>query len=440
MVYPPDTPRALPRSQEAERAVLGAILLQPELLDETMGRLRPEHFYEERHNVLYGAMIAIREAEEEPDMRTIQSHLEATGKWDVIGGIAYLASLDLDLPDWSRLSTYVDIVLRCWTARAFIQRCSQAIAETMSSYVDPTETIGRLAQEIDGLIQETHGEGFRHIKDRLDVMIVELEEPEQHRKLVKTGLSQVDSLLRWLRPGRVYFLGGDAKTGKTSLALKIIRHNAKANGDPVGIVSLEMDESELIERLLSAESLIPAERISDRKIKAEDWSAINVGYRRLRNLPIYVDDDSAELHTIVARCRKLARKFKPQLIVIDYIGLIEGPDRENRQNEVASISRRLVKLAKELGVPFLVLVQLKRRPGNVKPTAADLRDSGAQAQDAYAVILCWRQVSDDGQMGEDGEIIVDLHRGGATGPVPVKFDGPLMDFYEVTTAYGQHQR
>lgn len=433
-------PRSLPKSEEAEKAVLGAILLDPELIHETMDRLRPEHFYFERHNLLYAAMVAIQETEEVPDLRTIQSRLEASGQWETIGGVAYLASLDIDLPDPGRLSAYVDIVLRCWTARAFIERCSRAIAETMASYATPAETIGRLAQEIDGLIRESHGDGFRHIKDRLDVLLLELEEPEENQKRVKTGLSRVDSLLRWFRPGRVYFLGGDPKTGKTSLALKIIRHNAKELGEPVGIISLEMDESELIERLLSAESLIPAERISDRAIKDHDWSAIHEGYRRLRALPIYIDDNSADLQTIVARCRRLALKLKPRLLVLDYIGLVEGPDKENRQNEVASISRRLVRLAKELGIPFLVLVQLRRRPGNVKPTAADLRDSGAQAQDAYAVILCWREMTEDGQMGSDGEIIIDLHRGGATGPVPIEFIGPLMDFREVTTDYADNRR
>jgi replicative DNA helicase len=430
--------RILPYSEEAERAVLGALLLEPLRIAQVRTRLEPRDWYVERHRLLYQAFLAVADAGSTPDLLTLQAHLEQAGGLDAVGGLAYLATLDLDLPDLARLDEYAEIVKERSVRRDLIAGAQQAIREAVSTARPVTELLTDLRDSADSLLgraARVRWEGAGAVLNRL-LAVLEEGRPEVLGGLT-SGYPAWDRLGPGFLRGSLYVIAGRPGMGKTSLALDLTRHVAVELQRPVGVFSLEMRADELGLKLGSAEADVAARSLRAGHLSGRQWRDLYAATRRMLAAPLYLDDTPGlVLRDLEARAWWLkARHPDLALLVVDYLQLVTAGVRvEQRRLEVALITRRLKELAGELGVAVIVLSQLNReltRRSDPRPQLADLAESGAIEQDADQVAFVHRpEVYTPENEGLRGlaEIIVAKHRHGETGTVELTWAGSTTSF------------
>lgn len=435
-------PKSLPFSEESERAVLASVLLDPRILPTISGRLRPEDCYLEKHQILYGAMLELQEGGTEVDLRTLQAKLEQRGQLDRVGGLAYLASLDLDLPDLGRVDTYVEIVKERSIRRRLIQVSSDIVRDCLDGGVEAELALGRAEQAIFGLGEEAVQRGFASIGEIFHETLEDLEErPGSTLIGVPTGFTDLDRKTHGLNRGNLIIIAGRPGMGKTSLALNMAHNVAMKEKRPVAIFSLEMSQQELALRVLCAEANVPFSRLRSSHLSNKEWSRIVEVVRADSGAPLFIDDDpNPTLLEIGSKARRLKQEKGLDLLIIDYLQLMEaGGKYENRNLEIAAISRGFKQLAKELDIPVVALSQLSRQPerrgSDHRPQLADLRESGAIEQDADLVMFVYRDWvynsdPDDPQSDarNQAELILAKHRNGETGTVPLVFIGEITKF------------
>jgi replicative DNA helicase len=430
--------RALPHSEESERAVLGAVLLDPQILATITGRLRAEDFYLERHQTLYGAMVQLQEEQVEIDVRTLQAKLEQQGRFESTGGIAYLASLDLDLPDLGRIDAYVEIVKERSIRRRLIQASNRIIRDCLDGGLEAQSALAHAEQEILGLGEEAVQRGFAQLADVLHTTLEELEErPGATLTGVPTGFIDLDRITHGLNRGNLIIIAGRPGMGKTSFALNIAQHVAIRENRGVGIFSLEMSQQELALRILCSEAGVPFSRLRAGALSQKQWSSVVKTHRSTADVPLFIDDSpNPTLLEVASKSRRLKAERGLAVIILDYLQLMQAGGRyENRNLEIAAISRGLKQLAKELEVPVIALSQLSRQPerrgSDHRPQLADLRESGSIEQDADMVAFIYRdEVYNPDQEDNKGlaELIIAKHRNGETGTVPLVFLGEFTSF------------
>ena len=431
--------QSLPHSEEAERAVLAGALLDPALVATVSGRLKPEDFYASANRTLFGAMVDLQAGGIEVDLRTLQAILEQQDKLVAVGGIAYLASLDLDLPDISRFDQYVEIVKERSVRRRLIDACGQITRHCFDGGLVAQEALGRAEQAILSLGEEAIQRGFVRLADIFEETLAELEErPAQGFIGLPTGLIDFDEMTRGLNEGNLIILAGRPGMGKTSLALSIAQHVALREKKSVGIFSLEMSQKELALRILSAESNIPFGPLRSGHLSQEKWNKVITHVREISVAPIFIDDSAnPSLLEIASKARRLKVERSLDLLVIDYLQLMQGGGRyENRNLEISAITRSFKQLAKELRIPILLLSQLSRQPerrgSDHRPQLADLRESGSIEQDADLVVLIYRDEVYNADVDSDqrgiAELIIAKHRNGETGTVKTVFIGETTSF------------
>jgi len=430
--------RPLPHSEEAERAVLGGLLLEPGHLARLRTVLQPRDWFVERHRLLYQAFLAVADAGATPDMLTLRAHLEQAGTLDTVGGLAYIAKLDLDLPDIGRLDEYAEIVRERSVRRDLVAAAQKAIVETVGTARPVTELLADLRAGADTLLgraARVRWEGAGAVLDRL-LTILEDGHPQALSGLT-TGYPEWDRLGPGLLRGGLYVVAGRPGMGKTSLALDITRHVAVELHKPVGVFSLEMRADELGLKLLSAESDISARIARAGQLSSRHWQTLYAAVRRIAGARLFLDDTTGlVLRDLEARALWLKAQHPDlALLVVDYLQLVTaGVKVEQRRLEVALITRRLKELAGQLAVPVLVLSQLNRevtRRSDPRPQLADLAESGAIEQDADQVAFIHRpEVYDPDEHSFRGlaEIIVAKHRQGQTGTVQLTWSGTTTSF------------
>ncbi|MCP4656871.1 MAG: replicative DNA helicase [bacterium] len=442
-------PKASPHSEESERAVLAAVLLSPRLMPVVSGRLQPEDFYLERHQLLYQAMLELAEHGSEIDLRTLQARLEHRGTFETVGGMAYLAGLDLDLPDLGRVETYVELVKERSVRRRLIRACNEISRDCLDGGLDAGEALGVAEKLIFGLGEEAVQRGFTALAEIYEATVASLEERAGGTMLgLPTGFYDWDRMSQGLVKGNLIIVAGRPGMGKTSLAINIAQHVAIREERAVGIFSLEMSEQELAQRILASESDLPFADLRAGRLSEGQWTKLYETIRRTTKAPIFIDDSpNPTLLEISSKARRLQAEKGLDLLVVDYMQLMQAGGRyESRQLEISAISRGLKQLAKEIGIPVVALSQLSRQPerrtGDHRPQLADLRESGSIEQDADMVCFIYRDEiynPDDPDNKGLAELIVAKHRNGATGTIEMVFLGENTSFRNLDRTHAEQE-
>lgn len=385
--------KALPHSEESERAVLGGVMLDSSILPTISGRLRAEDFYSERHQLLYQAMLDLQEEQVEIDLRTLQARLEQRGQFEMVGGLAYLSGLDLDLPDIGRVDTYVEIVKERSIRRRLIQMSGRIIRDCLDGGLEAKEALGRAEQSVLSLGEEAIQRGFAQLGNVLHTTLEELEErPGTMLTGVPTGFIDFDRISQGLNRGNLIIIAGRPGMGKTSFALNMAQHATIREKKTVGIFSLEMSQQELALRILCSEADISFGRLRSNRVSQKEWTRIIQTVRSIGDAPLFIDDSpNPSLLELASKSRRLKAERGLSVVIVDYLQLMQaGGKYENRNLEIAAISRGLKQLAKELEIPVIALSQLSRQPerrgSDHRPQLADLRESGCLAGDTLVTL------------------------------------------------------
>ncbi|MBU0750093.1 replicative DNA helicase [Patescibacteria group bacterium] len=441
--------RVPPQSLEAERGLLGALLLKPDGIHDVSDIVRPDSFYAEKHKMIFEAMRELSEKSEPIDILTLSEKMTSKGTLERIGGRAYIAELASSAPSPGNFAHYAELVARKHVTRALIEAAND-IGE--SCYDESRETTQLLDDAEKAIMAIGNGASvhkFVAIKDKIGETwdrIEALSKQEGGVRGTPTGFPELDNLLSGLHPSDLIILAARPSVGKTSFALDIARNAAVRHNVPVGIFSLEMSSEQIIDRMLSAESAVNSWKIRTGAITAEeDFGRIRDALEVLSKAPIFIDDKPGNnILAMRAVARRLKREQGIGLIIVDYLQLMSPTSTKGSDSmvqQVTEISRSLKGLARELDVPVLALSQLSRaveqRGG--KPRLSDLRDSGSIEQDADVVMFIHRE--DKGNPDSDraniAEILIEKHRNGPTGVAELYFDGKRTTFMSVDkSGYG----
>ena len=427
----------LPHSEESERAVLAGVLVDPSVFATLSGRLDPDDFYSKRNGTVYSAMLQLQDAESAIDLRTLQAQLEQEKRLEDVGGVAYLASLALDLPDIGRLDSYVEIVKERSVRRRLIAACGEITRDCLDGGLVAQEALGRAEQHILGLGEEAIQRGFVPVSQIFRETLADLEErPSSGMIGLPSGFTDLDGMTRGLNPANLIIIAGRPGMGKTSLALNIAQHVAIRENHAVGVFSLEMSQQELALRIISGEANVPFGPMRSGHLSQKQWNSVVEKVRQVSSAPIYIDDSAnPNLLEVASKARRLKAEKNLKLLIIDYLQLMQAGGRyENRNLEISAITRSLKQLSKELNIPVIALSQLSRQPerrgGDHRPQLADLRESGSIEQDADLVAFIYRDEVYNEDTEDEGiaELIVAKHRNGPTGTVRLVFFGETTKF------------
>jgi replicative DNA helicase len=425
-----------PQSLEAERAVLGAILLEPSLLPRAIELLTPEEFYKEAHRKIFAAMIRLFERGEPADAITVTETLRREGVFEEVGGHTVLATLQEEGTVATQFTAYTGIVREKALLREMIRVAREIVEEGYEETDDVQSLLDRAEQMLFRISQRRFQRSAFPVREILDDAIKHIE-LLYHRKQditgLATGFTELDKLTSGLQRSDFVIIAGRPSTGKTAFALNIAAHAAVALGRPALIFSLEMSKEQLVQRLICSEARVDSRSVRSGFMQQTDFGRIVNAAGRLHEAPLYIDD-TANLSVLEARAkaRRIQAEHRLELVVIDYLQLMQGRWRaENRQQEISEISRSLKALAKELNVPVVALSQLSRAVearGEALPRLSDLRESGALEQDADLIMfLARKEGSPEAEPGTT-DLVIGKHRNGPTGRLELVFHAEYTRF------------
>ena len=424
-----------PHDLEAERSVLGAILIDPDSIVKVVEFLRSRHFYRSNHRNIYDAIVNLYEKREPADLITVPDEMKRLKTLDKSGGVGYLTELVNAVPTAANIEHYARIIRDHAVRRALIN-ASARIGEIAYSESEIDEMLDEAEQALFSVSQDKVKKDFEPISSTLEVTFERLDELSKTKgalRGVPTGLKQLDRMLSGLQDQNLIILAARPSVGKSSLAINIAQHAATTNKNGVAFFSLEMGKEAIVDRMISAQGDIDNWRITTGNLEAEDFEKYSIAAGELAEAPVYIDDTPGigvmEMRT---KARRLMLEHDIDIIIVDYLQLVKGRHLDSRVQEVSEISQALKNLARELKVPVLALSQLSRaveqRGGDKRPQLSDLRDSGSIEQDADVVSFLYRPDDED---RENHTLIVAKHRNGPTGEFPLYFKGDRTRFYEV---------
>jgi len=433
--------RPLPHNLDAERSVLGAVLLDNHALNTAVEKLKPEDFLLDQHRRVFQRMIALGEAQQAIDLVTLTEELQRRGELEASGGAAYLAQLLDGVPRVTNVEHYARIVKEKALLRNLIHTTHAIQQQALEADDDADVILDRAESSIFQLAEERVRAGFTGVKDLVRENFDRLERIFTEGKRItglSTGYQQLDNLTSGLQPSELIILAARPSLGKTSLALNIAENVALRGGEPVAIFSLEMSKESLLLRLLASQARINAHKFRTGHLGRDDWHKMTEALGRLAEAPLWIDDSASP--TVVemgAKSRRLKRDKGVSLVIVDYLQLVATRGRfANRNEEVTSMTRGLKGLAKELKVPVLVLSQLTRAPEREerRPQLADLRESGAIEQDADVVCFIHRpniyKPDEPPEERAKAEIMIAKQRNGPTARINFVFLDTFTRFEE----------
>lgn len=435
----PNLDKGLPSNIEAERLVLGSIMLDDSLYIQTAGTLEPDDFMLDRHRRIFRRMGDLHERGESIDRVTVANELQRYDELEAVGGLSYLISLDDGLPRIVNLDSYIRIVKDKALLRHVIHIAQHMTNRCLAGEEDVNEILGS-AEESLLKLGEARGKTMataRQIVEEYEGGINAFLDPSKRIQGIGTGFYKLDEMTGGLHAGDLFILAARPSMGKTAMALNIAYHVAVKGQQPVAIFSLEMSKESLLTRMLCAGARVDSQRFRAGYLNTEERRRLQAGLAQLVEAPIFIDDTAGvHLMDIHAKLRRLQAERKLGLVVVDYLQLMSGRGRfENRNQEISAISRGLKLLAKELSVPMLVLSQLSRAPetrqGDHRPQLSDLRESGSIEQDADLVAFIFREEvykRDREDLRGLAELILAKQRNGPVGKIDLVFLHHLTKF------------
>nr|DAX77479.1 MAG TPA: DnaB-like replicative helicase [Caudoviricetes sp.] len=422
----------LPHDLLAEQAVLGSIFLDHDKIHIASEYLTKDSFFKLSHGMLFNIMQDLSDKGDPIDPVSVKSALDSIGQFEQVGGMAFLASLINAVPTSAHIEHYSKVVAEKSRARKVIEDLSQSISSVYDGQKDLNEILSQTEQNLSTISNEQK-KGFKPIIDVIDSTQSILDERSQKVGDVtgtSTGFTDFDQITTGLHEDNLIIIAARPAMGKTAFALNIAQNVAKSSDKAVAIFSLEMGAESLVERMLSAEGLIPSYHVRTGNLSESEWRRMISAQERLAKGKIFIDDTAGiRISEIRSKAKRLAQENGGLgLIVIDYLQLIEGRGRENRQQEVSEISRQLKIIAKELKVPVIALSQLSRgvdQRNDKRPILSDLRESGSIEQDADIVAFLYREAhyKRDEQEEPDNvtELILEKNRHGSLGTIQLYF-------------------
>jgi replicative DNA helicase len=443
----PDFGKVPPQANDMEEAVLGAVMLEKEAVITILDILKPESFYREAHQKIFKAISDLSAREHPVDLYTVTEELRSHHELESVGGPVYLTQLTAKVVSAANVDYHARIVAQKYIQRELIRVSTEIQTRSFDDTYDVTEL---LDYSENALFQIAEGNIKREVAP-INVVIKEaIREIEEAGKredaLVGTpsGFTKLDRLTSGWQKSELIIIAARPSMGKTAFALSMARNMAVDHGKNVAIFSCEMSSIQLVNRLIVAETDIPGDKIKNGRLNEEEWKQLDSRIKKLVLAPIFIDDTPAiSIFELRAKCRRLMAQHKLDIVIVDYLQLMTGPENAgSREQEVSNISRSLKSIAKELNVPILALSQLNRsvemRGGTKRPLLSDLRESGAIEQDADMVVFIHRQDKFGLTTFEDGsstkgiaEIILAKNRNGPVDDVRLRFREEKAQFVDI---------
>ena len=422
--------RVPPHSAEAEKSVLGAAMLSKDALFDVMEVVKPADFYDENHKEIFQAMIDLNRKNAPVDALTVAEELKKRNSLEMVGGRAYIASLSSMTPTTSNAMEYGRIVAEKASVRRLIETADDIVTKGYDGTMDANQMLDYAESGIFEISQARQKGQYSHIRDVLVENLAIIDRAEQMDgglTGITTGFSKLDEMTSGMQKSDLIILAARPAMGKTAFALSLARNAAVKGKASVMIFSLEMAKEQLTQRLLSMESKVDLQTLKTGRLERRDWDDLNVALDILSNSNIHIDDTAGiSIMEMKSKCRRLKAEAGLDLVIIDYLQLMNPEGKaDSRTQEISVISRSLKLLARELDCPVLVLSQLSRAPEqrtDHRPMLSDLRESGSIEQDADIVIFLYRDEyynKEDTEKPGECEVIVAKHRSGPTGSVDV---------------------
>lgn len=440
--------RIPPQAVDLEEAVLGALMLEQNALTAVIDILKPEVFYKESHQEIYAAIHSLFAKSEPVDILTVTNELKTRGKLELIGGAYYITQLTNRVASTANIEYHARIISQKYIQRELITISSDIIKDAFEDTTDVFDLLDRAEQNLFAVSENNFRREYDTMQSLVREAIKDIEASREHEgnlRGIPSGFTDLDRITAGWQKSDLVILAARPGMGKTAFVLSMARNIAVDFNIPLAIFSLEMSSIQLVTRLISSETQLPADKLKKGNLESYEWEQLNAKIGKLVDAPLYIDDTPAlSIFELRAKCRRLKAQHNIQFIIIDYIQLMSagGDNKGNREQEISTISRSLKALAKELNVPVITLSQLNRsvetRGGSKRPILSDLRESGAIEQDADMVLFIYRPEYYKIDQDEQGnptrglaELIIAKHRNGALADVKMRF----IDKYAKFTDY-----
>lgn len=427
-----------PQAIDLEEAVLGALMLEENALSRVIDFLKPELFYVKKHEIIFGAIIRLFTTSNPIDILTVTHELKSKGELEDAGGAFYITQLTTRVASAANIEFHARIILQKYIQRKLIEISSEISKDAYEDTTDVLDLLDKAEQKLFSISENNLRRDYSDMTNLVRDAIKDIEAAKNQDgsfRGVPSGFSELDRVTAGWQKSDLIILASRPGMGKTAFALSMARNIVIDFKKPVAFFSLEMASLQLVTRLISSETLLPANKLKRGDLKDYEWQQLNSRITRLVDAPLYIDDTPAlSIFELRAKCRRMKQQYDIQLIIVDYIQLMStgGDNKGNREQEISTISRSLKSLAKELNIPIITLSQLNRsvetRGGLKRPILSDLRESGAIEQDADMVLFIYRPEyykidKDDKGNSTEGmaEIIIAKHRNGALADIKLRF-------------------
>ncbi len=442
-----------PQAIDLEEAVLGALMLEREAVNDVIDILKPESFYRDTHQKIYSAIQELFQKSEPIDILTVTAKLRERGELEVVGGAYYISFLTNRVASSANIQFHARIISQKHILRELIRISSETIRDSYQESTDVFELLDKTERDLFTVAQGNIRKDYDSMSDVIKIAIENIEKAKLNVDGVSgvpTGFTALDRVTAGWQNSDMIILAARPGMGKTAFVLSMARNMAVDFNIPVAIFSLEMASVQLVNRLISGETGIKADKLRKGNLEDHEFTQLHTRIKKLSKAPIFIDDTpSLSVFELRAKARRLKSKHNISVIIIDYLQLMTagGDNRGNREQEISMISRSIKTIAKELNIPIIALSQLSRavetRGGDKKPMLSDLRESGAIEQDADIVSFIYRPEYYDITQDEDGnstigtgQIIIAKHRNGALETVSLKFVKEFAKFENLDTNYG----